>query len=57
MDNYLKRVKLLKIQKEGVWKSYYANGQLDTRETYEDGKIVAVEVYDDNGNLLLREPD
>lgn len=52
MDNYLKRVKLLKIQKEGVWKSYYANGQLKNLENWKNGQMNdSTYSYFKNGNM------
>lgn len=52
MDNYLKRAKLLKIQKEGVWKSYYANGQLKNLENWKNGQMNdSTYSYFKNGNM------
>ena len=38
---------------DGVVETFYSNGQLESRETYKDGKLDGLrEVWDKNGELI-----
>ena len=39
-------------EKNGVWKDYYENGQLESERNYKEGKLKSEKCWDESGNII-----